>query len=85
MQLVELLDKAKAGYAKDGFLGEYYDSETGAFNPDGEGDSLARFIAVELEETFNPERPDYRQIEDAKRAIRQAMLELSCVYDALRL
>ena len=83
MQLVEILDKAKAGYAKDGGLGEYYDPQTGAFNPDGEGDGLARFIVVELEETFNPEWPDYLQMEDAKRVIRQAMVELRGVYDAL--
>ena len=85
MKILDLLNKAKEGYAKDGYLQEFYDPDTGEWNPDGQGDTLAKFIVIELIETFNPERPDLLQIEEAKRTIRQAMLELGCVYDALRL
>lgn len=84
MQLVDLLDKAKAGYP-DETLGDYYDPQTGELNPHGSGDTLAKFVVVELIETFNPERSGMLQIEEAKSVIRTAMLELSCVYDALKL
>ncbi len=83
MKLVEILNKANAGYP-DGKLGDYYDPETGDFNPAGEGDGLARFIVTELIETYAPNHADYLQIEMARRAISRAMLDLSLVHRTLQ-
>lgn len=46
MKLIDLLNIANKGYP-DGFLSEYYNHESG--DPiDGSGDTLAKFIVIEL-------------------------------------
>jgi hypothetical protein len=81
MTLVELLDKANAGYP-DGFLREYYNSKTGRPRK-GKGDTLAQFIVIELSETFDPDADDDDQRYTADRMLRAAVTELESVRRAL--
>jgi hypothetical protein len=52
MKLVELLNAANQGYP-DGYLAEYYDTKTGVLKKRGSGDALAKFIVLELIDTFD--------------------------------
>jgi hypothetical protein len=83
MKLIELLNKANKGY-DDGFLGNYYDPETGEENPKGNGDGLAQFIVVELRETFNEKDNDLAQRMEAIRALESAIAQLENVVHALQ-
>ncbi len=89
MKLVEILNRANQGYfegeADIGGPAEYYDPETGDFNPGGSGDTLAKFVVIELRETFDPNASDEVQIEEAQRVMKRAIMDLSGVYRALRL
>lgn len=77
MTLVELLNRANAGY-RDNFLAEYYDPATG--EPiDGEGDSLAHFIVSELSETFEADADEDEQRQEASRVLEQAIDDIRAV------
>jgi hypothetical protein len=83
MTLNQLVCRAASVYP-DGMVLEYWDMEKEApkRNPQG-GDTLARFIAVELAETFDPEDDDGTQIATAVRAMHRASDELATVAHAL--
>ncbi len=79
--LLELLNLANDAYP-DGFLGEYYDANTGERRISS-GVSLARFIVAELTETFDPEAPRAAQLAEARNASGQAVDAFECVIEAL--
>lgn len=81
LTLVELLNLANEGYS-DGFLSEYYDTKTGECR-DGEGDTLAKFIVLELKDTFDPDATREEQMEEANRALNNAIDDLERVIQAV--
>lgn len=70
MKLLELLNAANEGYP-DGYLAEYYDPNTGK-RKSGDGDTLAKFIVLELIDTFDSKATDDAQIEEALRVLDRA-------------
>jgi len=82
MRLVQLLNKANEGY-DDHFLSEYFHPKTGRFRK-GEGDGLARFIVIEISETFDAESTDLQQVDEAIRVMIQAREDIRRVIVALR-
>ena len=82
MTLLELLNAANLGYP-DGYLAEYYNSKTGALKKHGSGDTLAKFIALELIDTFDSKASDDSQIDEATRVLESARRDLLGVIEAL--
>jgi hypothetical protein len=82
MELVDLLAIANDGY-EDEYLSEYYDEKTGALK-DGQGDTLARFIVVELRETYDDEAEREDQLEEAVKTLQKAQEDLQGCIDALK-
>jgi hypothetical protein len=83
MTLVQLLNKANEGY-DDHFLSEYFHPKTGKFNRKAEGDGLARFIVIEISETFDAESTDLQHVDEAIRVMIQARDDIRRVIVALR-
>jgi len=83
MTLVQLLNKANEGY-DDHFLSEYFHPKTGKFNRKAEGDGLARFIVIEISETFDAESTDLQQVDEAIRVMEQARDDIRRVLRVLR-
>ena len=83
MTLNQLVCRAASIYP-DAQVLEYWDMDAQAprLNPQG-GDTLARFIAVELAETFDAKASDGDQIATACRAMQTAADELAAVAHAL--
>lgn len=78
MTFDELIDIVDGAYP-EGLVRKYVD------DPDGyHGDGLAKFIAVELKETFDPAESSSRQLDDAVRAIARSVNDLNEVLDELR-
>lgn len=78
MKLTKLINIADKAYP-DGLVGLYYR------NPHRtHGDGMARFIATELSETFDPEETDLQQLERATHLLRVATRECEAVADALQ-
>ena len=82
MTLVQLLNKANEGY-DDHFLSEYFHPKTGKFRK-AEGDGLARFIVIEISETFDAESTDLQQVDEAIRVMEQARDDIRGVLRVLR-
>ena len=82
MKLVELLNAANQGYP-DGYLAEYYDTKTGALKKLGSGDTLAKFIVLELIDTFDSKASDDSQIDEVTRVLESARRDLLGVIEAL--
>jgi hypothetical protein len=82
MTLVQLLNKANEGY-DDHFLSEYFHPKTGKFHK-AEGDGLARFIVIEISETFDAESTDLQQVDEAIRVMEQARDDIRGVLRVLR-
>ena len=83
MMINQLICRAASVYPEAGVL-DYWDMEEGGprENRDG-GDSLARFIAMEIADTFDEGGADLGQVRRAAGAIRAAADELSAVAFAL--
>ena len=83
MKLNELINRAAVGYP-DAQLLEYWDSahERPRNNRDG-GDTLARFIVIEMAETFDPDASDEEQINEAVRVINRAIADMQAVIEQL--
>jgi hypothetical protein len=83
MTLIQLMTIAIKAYP-DGIVAEYVLPKSGKFvdNKHG-GDGLARFIAAELNETFEPTATKNEQIKEAVRCLDRAIYELNQVIDAL--
>ena len=82
MKLLELLDAAKAAYP-DEALGQFYNPKTGKRARFTGGDTLARFIVIELIETFDTEASDGDQLERAISVLERAQDELGGVIGKL--
>lgn len=77
MTLDQLIAIADGAYP-DGFVGMYHQE------PDEQhGDTLAKFIAIELKDTFDSDLDDDIQIQEATRALETAVRELNGVVSAL--
>ncbi len=78
MELKKLIEAASEGYP-DGLVERYFE------NPDeNHGDSLAKFIAIELSETFDEDAlTDEDQVLAAIHQMRRARAELDSVISAL--
>ena len=81
MKLIELMQKANAGYP-DGFLANYYHPKTGQ-KKRGSGNGLAQFIAVELIETFSDDTDEDAQIQTAVQMLENAIRDIQATIDAL--
>lgn len=81
MELKELLDIANEGYP-DGYLSHYYDDDGNLL--DGHGDTLARFIVIEIIETYAPGESDREQLDTAITAIERAKKDTEGVIRALK-
>ncbi|KXA97690.1 hypothetical protein AKJ38_00560 [candidate division MSBL1 archaeon SCGC-AAA259I14] len=80
VELKELLDIANEGYP-DGYLSHYYDDGNLL---DGHGDTLARFIVIEIIETYAPGESDREQLDTAITAIERAKKDTEGVIRALK-
>ena len=83
MKLNDLIRIAAAGYP-DAQVLEYWDFEGAKprSNPDG-GDTLARFVALELAETFDSETTNDQQISESVRVLTRAVDDLKAVIGAI--
>jgi hypothetical protein len=79
--LKELLDLANAAY-DDGYLANYYTKE-GKLKKNGSGDTLAKFIVIELIETFDPKQTKKQQLYYAAQGMERAKEQLCMVQDHL--
>jgi len=73
-RLLEIVD----GVYPDGLVGQYVADMGG-----NHGDTLAKFIAQEIIDTFNGEADEIQQLIDARDAIDKAMDELNAVWNEL--
>jgi hypothetical protein len=76
MTLAELIQIADDAY-DDGLVQEYFEDRDGQH-----GDTLAKFIAMELEDTFDPDLPTEKQIAEAIRLMTSAIRQLQDVVSA---
>jgi len=70
----ELLELANEAY-DDGYLANYYTQE-GKLKKNGSGDTLAKFIVIELIETFDAKQTKKQQLYYAAQAIERAKEQL---------
>ncbi len=82
MKLVQLLNAANRGYP-EGDLAEYYNAKTGVFKKRGIGDTLAKFIVLELIDIFDSNASDDSQIGIATEVLERARTDLLGVIQAL--
>lgn len=82
---MSLLNLANTAYNSTGILdlATYYHSETGEFNVDGHGDTLAEFIVREVTETFDETSSRLNQLQTAIGAMYSAESNLRSVRAAL--
>lgn len=84
MKLIEVLEVADKAYSKEGIL-----SLRGFYKKDGQpnmrakGDGLAKFICIEIAETYDKDATDEDQLTQAADAIRSARNQLDEVESAL--
>ena len=81
MTIKEILDIAAAGYGDDVIRGLY--AEAGRFQDVADGDTLARFIVLELIETFDPEATEVEQLKQAVRVMNNATTDVRNVRNTL--
>lgn len=84
MTLNDMINRAANGYP-DGYVLVYWDPKKQRVkqNPVNGGDTLAKFIAAELKDTFDPDAPEANQVETAVAALQRAVDELQGVISAL--
>jgi len=82
MTMNELVQAAASGYPEQYVL-LYWDAKRQCAVDKKAGDSLAKFIAWELYETFDPDTSDEEQVAVAIRVIRRAATDLQAVVGAL--
>ena len=76
MTMEDLIKLADDAY-DDGLVQEYFEDRDGQH-----GDTLAKFIAMELEDTFDPDLPTEKQIAEAIRLMTSAIRQLQDVVSA---
>lgn len=85
MTLLELQQIAHKGYAKGESFGHYFNEATGEANPSfTSGDILEWFLAVEIEEGFDPDLDDQMQLADAVTTLERALLDIQGAIGTLR-
>jgi len=77
MSLDKIINAADQAYP-DGLVALYHDKPK-----EDHGDTLAKFIAIELAETNDPDRDEKAQIQDAINAMENAQHEIENVINAL--
>lgn len=84
MNLLQLQQLADEAYG-DGSMTPYYNRKTGkpVMNPKDGGDTLAKFIAIELGETFVADAPEGDQLAEAIRVMLMAEKNIGDVTAAL--
>lgn len=83
MKLGQLVAAANDRYP-DGFLSQYFDVAREKFLTRGCGDTLARFIVVEMRDTFDPAATDAAQVDEAIRVLGQGQTDLESALRGLR-
>ncbi|KXA93643.1 hypothetical protein AKJ64_00255 [candidate division MSBL1 archaeon SCGC-AAA259E17] len=83
MELKELLDVANEEYP-DGCLKNYYDDKGDFIDDVHEGDTLARFIVIEIIETYAPGESDEEQLDTAVKAMKKAKTDIKGVIRSLK-
>lgn len=76
-RLIEIADAAYDSGDGENLVSRYHNSPH-----DDSGDSLARFIAIELSETFDSNSSDEEQLNTAASQIQRAIDQLTNVLDA---
>ena len=82
MKINDLIKLAAKAYP-DRFVTEYWDFKKSCFDESGSGDTLAKFIAIELSETFESEVSSVDQLIEAIRVMDRAKENLGDVSFAL--
>lgn len=84
MNLLQLQQLADEAYG-DGAMTPYYNQKTGkpVMDPNYGGDTLAKFVAIELAETFEPDDPEEHQLQEAFRVMETAQGEIGDVIAAI--
>jgi hypothetical protein len=87
LTLLQILNKANKGYDEEGTLATYYYAKTGHLKPPAVmvklGDGLARFVVVEIAETFDPDASESEQSTEAIRVMESAKRQIEGVIYAL--
>jgi len=85
MKLQQIIDLADKVYS-DGLIAQYWDEKRQRVWSDRHckdvGDGLARFILIELVETFDPEATDEEQLNEAIRVMETAEKQIGSVIGA---
>ena len=82
MTLYKLIKIASSVYP-DGLIEQYWDKRTKRVVDTHAGDTLALFIAWELQDTYDKQETDAYQLQEACRVVRNARDELDKVFEAL--
>lgn len=83
MKLGQLVAAANDRYPGQ-FLSQYFDVAREKFLTRGCGDTLARFIVVEIRDTFDPAGTDATQVDEAIRVLEQGQKDLESALRGLR-
>jgi hypothetical protein len=83
MKLGQLIAASNSKYP-DGFLSQYFDVTREKFLTRGCGDGLARFIVVEIRDTFDGAASDAAQVDEAIRVLEQGQTDLESALRGLR-
>jgi hypothetical protein len=83
MKLGQLVAAANDRYP-DQYLSQYFDMPREKFLTRGCGDGLARFIVVEIRDTFDPAATDEAQVDEAIRVLEQGQNDLESALRGLR-
>ncbi len=83
MKLGELIAASNSRYP-DQYLDQYFDVAREKFLTRGCGDGLARFIVVEIRETYDPASGDAAQVQEAIRVLEQGKRDLESALRGLR-
>jgi hypothetical protein len=78
VKIETLVEYADAGYSDDNILMQYLRDPRA-----DHGDTLAKFVVLELAETFDPDATAEAQINEAVRVIRNAVSQLEGVLEKL--
>jgi len=83
MKLGQLIAAANSKYP-DEYLSQYFDVARDKFLTRGCGDGLARFIVVEIRDTFDLAAMDEVQVDEAIRVLEQGQKDLESALRGLR-
>lgn len=83
MKLGQLVAAANERYP-DQYLSQYFDLARDKFLTRGCGDGLARFIVVEIRDTFDAAATDEAQVDEAIRVLEQGKKDLESSLRGLR-